>query len=145
MEKKLKHLEMLQAIISRMARNSFFLKGWNVVLVSAIFALASTESNSVLVFLAYLPAMVFWLLDGFFLRQERLFRKLYDKVRVMTEDDIDFSMNTATLESEVPSWFRVAFSRPFTLPLFHGAILVTITAVWLAPVTVRLIECIISG
>lgn len=131
MEKKLKHLEMLQAIISRMARNSFLLKGWNVVLVSAIFALASSESKSSLVFLAYLPATMFWLLDGYFLRQERLFIKLYDKVRATSEDDIDFSMNTKPVKNKVASWLCVAFSR--TLFLFHGAILLTITAVWLVP------------
>lgn len=131
MEKKLKHLEMLQDIISRMAKNSFLLKGWNVVLVSAIFALASSESKSQLVYLAYLPMVMFWLLDGYFLRQERLFRKLYDKVRAMGEDDIDFSMNTTSVESEVASCLRVAFSR--TLLLFHGAILLTITTVWLVP------------
>ncbi|MBW2063205.1 MAG: hypothetical protein JRI95_16805 [Deltaproteobacteria bacterium] len=137
MEKKLKHLEMLQAVISRMARNSFLLKGWNVVLVSAIFALASTESKSALVFLAYLPATVFWLLDGYFLRQERLFRKLYDKVRSMGEDEIDFSMNTSPVETQVASWLRVTSSR--TLLLFHGAILLTITAVWLVPAVFRCI------
>ena len=135
MNAKLKHLEMLQAIISRMSRNSFLLKGWNVVLVSAIFVLASTESKASLVFLAYLPAAVFWLLDGYFLHQERLFRKLYDTVRVMAEDDIDFSMNTAPVKSEVASWLRVALSQ--TLLLFHGAILLTITAVWLVPLVVR--------
>ena len=137
MEKKLKHLEMLQAIISRMATNSFLLKGWNVVLVSAIFALASTESKSALIFLAYLPAVMFWLLDGYFLRQEQLFRKLYDKVRATSENDIDFSMNTIPVETEVASWLRVAFSR--TLLLFHGAILLTITAVWLVPTVFRCI------
>jgi hypothetical protein len=138
MDKKLKHLEMLQAIISRMARNSFLLKGWNVVLVSAILALAASESKSQLVYLAYLPAAVFWLLDGYFLRQERLFRKLYDKVRSMAEDDIDFSMNTSPVETEVASWLKVALSR--TLCLFHGAILLTITAVWLVPIVLRFLR-----
>ena len=32
----------------------------------------------VFVFLAYIPATVFWGLDGFFLWQEQLYRKLYD-------------------------------------------------------------------
>lgn len=45
----------------------------------------------------------------------------------MAEDDIDFSMNTVPIETEVESCLRVAFSR--TLRLFHGAILLTITAV----------------
>ena len=137
MEKKLKHLEMLQAIIRRMAVNSFLLKGWNVVLVSAIFALASGESKSQLVYLAYLPATVFWFLDGYFLHQERLFRKLYDKVRLMGEDDIDFSMNTSPVETEVVSWLKVTWS--ITLRLFHGAILLTITAVWLVPMVFKCI------
>lgn len=143
MENKLKHLEMLQAVISRMAKCSFYLKGWNVVLVSAIFALASGESKSQLVYLAYLPAFVFWLLDGFFLRQERLFRALYDKVRVMAEDDIDFSMNTAGVNSLVASWLAVTWS--ITLRLFHGAVLLTITAVWLVPVLSRLCKGLGKG
>ena len=135
MEKKIKHLEMLQAIIQRMASNSFTLKGWSVVLVSAIFALASSAGKSHIVFIAYLPAIVFWLLDGYFLHQEKLFRKLYDKVRGTSEDEIDFSMNTAPVASQVASWFRVMFSR--TLYLFHGAIILTITLVWLVPVVCR--------
>lgn len=137
MEKRLKHLEMLQSIISRMATNSFLLKGWNVVLVSAIFALASTKSKSAIIFLAYLPAAMFWLLDGYFLRQEQLFRKLYDKVRATSENDINFSMNTVPVETEVDSWLRITWS--ITLRLFHGTILLTITAVWLVPIVFRCI------
>jgi len=32
---------MIQAVINRMASNSFLLKGWTVMLVSALFALAA--------------------------------------------------------------------------------------------------------
>ena len=35
MEKKIKHLEMIQAVIVRMGNNSFLLKGWSVTLISA--------------------------------------------------------------------------------------------------------------
>lgn len=135
MDKKIKHLEMLQTIIQRMASNSFSLKGWNVVLVSAIFALAGGAAKTHLVFLAYLPAIIFWMLDGFFLHQERLFRKLYDKVRTSDEDRVDFSMDTRPVAGEVFSWPRVTFSR--TLCLFHGAIVLTITLLWLIPVVCR--------
>ena len=88
--------------------------------------------------MAYLPTAAFWLLDGYFLRQERLFRKLYDKVRVMGEDDIDFSMNTMPIDTAVASWLRVAVSR--TLLLFHGAIILTVTAAWLVPMVLRCIN-----
>lgn len=39
MESKIKHLEMIQGIINRMASNSFYLKGWAVTLVAGIFAI----------------------------------------------------------------------------------------------------------
>lgn len=121
MEKKLKHLEMLQNIIDRMADNSFSLKGWSVVLVSALFALAASDSNTHFVYLAYLPSIMFWILDGYFLWQERLFRKLYDRVRAASESEIDFSMDTSSVRDEVSSWVGTMFSR--TLLIYHGTIL----------------------
>lgn len=133
MQKKLKHLEMLQNIIDRMAGNSFSLKGWSVVLVSALFALAASDSNTYFVYLAYLPSMMFWILDGYFLWQERLFRKLYDRVRTASESEIDFSMDTSSVRGEVSSWIGTMFSR--TLLIYHGTILgavVVITVITLS-------------
>ena len=124
MEAKVKHLEMIQAIISRMAHNSFLIKGWSVTLTVAIFVLAGNESGSKMVFLALLPAVIFWGLDGYFLRQERLFRKLYDEVRVLEESEITFSMNTAPYQNETASWFAVVFSE--TLFAFHIPIVAVI-------------------
>jgi len=132
MEKKLKHLELIQAIISRMASNSFFLKGWSVTLVAAIFALAAKDSNPLFLFVAYVPCISFWILDGYFLHQERLFRKLYDAVRVRPESDVDFSMNTSPYVQLVASWPEVMFS--VTLRLFHGVVLATIVVVTTAAV-----------
>jgi len=121
MANKQKHLEMLQNIINRMAGNSFLLKGWSVVLISALFALAAGSSNTYFVWSVYLPLMMFWILDGYFLWQERLFRKLYDRVRTASELEIDFSMDTSSVRGEVSSWIGSMFSR--TLLIYHGAIL----------------------
>lgn len=127
MEKKTKHLEMIQGVINRMASNSFSLKGWNVVLVSALFALAAKDSNTDFILLAYFPALAFWILDGYFLQQERLFRKLYDRVRAMKEEEIDFSMDTSPVTKEVKCWGCVCFSK--TLFVFHGVIILAISVV----------------
>ena len=127
MEKKLKHLELIQAIITRMANNSFLLKGWSVVLVSALFALSAKDQNLYFIYLAYFPAIAFWILDGYFLWQEKLFRKLYDAVRIKNEENIDFSMNIAPHLNEVASWIKVTSSN--TLFIFHGAIVGTILLV----------------
>ena len=124
MEAKLKHLEMVQSVINRMAGNSFLIKGWSVTLTSALFALAAKDSNSFFVYLAYFPCVTFWSLDGYFLRQERLYRKLYQVVAKKKIDDIDFSMNANVYENEVDSWFSTCFS--ITLKIFHGTIFGTI-------------------
>jgi hypothetical protein len=116
-----KHLELIQGVINRMASNSFQLKGWSVVLVSALFALAGADAKVYLVYLAYLPAIAFWVLDGFFLWQERMYRKLYDAVRKETGPDSDFSMNAYQYKDKVSSWQAACVSR--TLLIFHGMVL----------------------
>jgi len=121
MEAKLKHLEMIQGIINRMASNSFLLKGWSLTLVAALSALSANNANPLFALVALLPCLVFWGLDGFFLRQERLYRGLYDEVRVKDPKDIDFSMKPS---GELGSWLGVCFSK--TLRAFHGVVLVAV-------------------
>ncbi len=125
--KKEKHLEMIQNIISRMAGNSFLLKGWSVIIISALFALSAKESNSNLIIVAYLPAISFWILDSFFLWQERMYRKLYDSIRSRDESMIDFSLDAYSYKKSVDSWLLTCFSK--TLFIFHGTILITIIIV----------------
>lgn len=95
MEKKIKHLELIQKIIDRMASNSFKLKGWAVTLVAGIFALASKDADKMYFLIAYVPILVFWGLDAYYLLQERLFRSLYNKTCRLDEKEIDFKMDTS--------------------------------------------------
>jgi hypothetical protein len=120
---------MIQAIINRMSVNSFLLKGWSIVLVSALFALAAGNSQRLFVYLAYFPAVAFWILDGYYLWQERLFRKLYDRVRTIAESDVDFSMDTSPVRTDDSGWFAVVFSK--TLLIFHGTVFGSILIVML--------------
>ncbi len=126
-DNKRTHLQMLQAVITRMSVNSFLLKGWSVALVAALFALAAGGSEKAFVYLAYFPAVSFWGLDGYFLRQERLFRGLYDRVRQIEPADVDFSMDTSAVTSAVSCWLAVVFSK--TLVAFHGTVLLSIIVV----------------
>lgn len=122
MESKLKHLEMIQNVITRMASNSFALKGWAVTLVAGIFALAGKDVDKMYFLVAYIPIVVFWGLDSYYLLQERLYRALYEKVRKMDVDDIDFSMdvNLQGLKNEKNDFVNSVFSKTecgFYLPL----------------------------
>lgn len=73
-EYMIKEIELIQDIIKRMAFNSFMIKGWAVTLVVVTLLLKGTEKYQVL--LAFIPLLVFWFLDAYFLWQERMYRKL---------------------------------------------------------------------
>src|SRR3989442_11030890 len=120
MDNKIAHLQMIQAVVARMAGNSFLLKGWTVTLVAALFALAAAKAVPYFIYLAYFPLIVFWVLDGYFLRQERLFRRLYDQVRALSPGEIDFSMDTSPFASDVAGWRDTCVSN--TVLLFYGSI-----------------------
>lgn len=98
MENKRKHLELIQNVVSRMASNSFMLKGWAVTLVAGIFVLAGKDTDKLYFLVAYIPVIVFWGLDANYLLQERLYRSLYDKVRHTDENNIDFSLKATPEE-----------------------------------------------
>ncbi|SRR5260221_12265697 len=127
-DKKLKHLEFIQNIITRMNTDSFLIKGWMITLVSALFALAAKDSNVKYVFVTYLAIPIFWGLDAFYLSQERKFRDLYDLVRIKSEEEIDFSM--ITTESDKNEWVTVIFSKT-VWPLYAITIVITLLAIYL--------------
>ena len=133
MEKKLKHLEMIQNIITRLANNSFSLKGWTVIFIAAVLGFAIKESNSNYILLVLFPIFAFWGLDGYYLRQEKLFRTLYDKVRKLDEQDINFEMDTFSIESEVDSWGSVCVSR--TILGFYVPILIVVLILISLPIS----------
>lgn len=93
MESKLKHLEFIQNVINRMANNSFIIKGWCVTIISALFALSEKENSQSFAVISLLPIMAFGILDAYFLKLEREYRRLYNTVRKQNENEINFSMD----------------------------------------------------
>ncbi|MEK7502795.1 MAG: hypothetical protein AAB609_04670 [Patescibacteria group bacterium] len=130
MENKRKHLEFIQAVLSRMAGNLFFLRGWTITLIAALLALFAkgTNSNYIVYFLIVLT-FVFWILDGYFLSQERLYRDLYNHVRKLKEGEIDFSMDTSEYKKYKKNTLIYSmFSSTlliFYLPLIIAALVIT--------------------
>ncbi len=130
MESKLKHLELIQGVINRMASNSFRLKEWSVVLVSAILFLAAREDSGETALIALVPAVVFWGLDAYFLRQERLYRALYDHVRMLEPHKIDFSMKTDIFTGTRLTWPSSLFST--TLLAYYLAVVIAVVSASIA-------------
>ena len=126
-EKLTKHLELIQGVVNRLAGNSFAMKGWAVALVTALIAIAVDRQDGRFAFAGLLPTFLLWFLDGYFLWQERLFRALYNAVRLGKRNKPDdfFSMDTRPYLSDTPGWYATAFGvgkKPNTLLIFYGAV-----------------------
>ena len=85
-EDYIKSMEFCQAVIARMARNSFFLKQWFLLAITAIITAFSRfiffeklkyQFNLDHLFFL-MPLFVFPYLDAYYLKQERIFREIYN-------------------------------------------------------------------
>jgi hypothetical protein len=123
-ENRVKHLEMIQAVISRLGTNSFLVKGWAVTVSGAFLGFAVAGKEWGLALAGVLPVMLFWYLDAYFLRAERCFRTLHEAVRtgspatspfVMAATHLDFGHSAPDI-----SWNKVLFSN--TLFVFYGTL-----------------------
>ena len=117
-EKVVKHLEMTQAVINRLGSNSFLVKSWSMTIIVAAMILITRQDiqNPYFVLVLILPALGFWILDRYFLRQERLFRQIYDEIRA--QSDTDFEMNPTKHKNKPKcSWLSAFFS--LTLVIFY--------------------------
>jgi hypothetical protein len=124
----IKHLEFIQAIVARLANSSFLLKGWALTVAGVFYGLATRGANWTVAAIGLMPVVIFWCLDGYFLRQERLFRSLYDRVRRQDMEVEPFSMNTKICAGDVSSWARTLVSRtlwPFYGPIFIIGVILT--------------------
>lgn len=142
-EDKRKHLEFIQLVITRMNINSFLVKGWNITIVAALFALAAKDTDPGFIILSFFPTFIFWGLDTYYLRQERLFRHLYDKIRkISNENSIDYSMETiefsqkGKIHENVKVW-KIIFSA--TIGFFYVSILIVIGIVLLFVKSFRIV------
>lgn len=111
MDDKRKHLEFIQAVITRLANNSFAYKGWVVTLLAAIFAIVgqgpgAEKAGPNAILAGLVPALAFWVLDARCVRRERMFRHLYDVVRV--SDVTDYSMDASRYASASGTTWHVA-------------------------------------
>ena len=117
-----KEIDLIQACISRMANNSFLIKGWCISLIAVILALSKENINPiVLCFIILIPLFSFWYLDAYFLRTERMYRKMYGwvlKKRSKGDSSFLYDLNPLRFEKEVDSKFETMVSE--TLRWFYG-------------------------
>ena len=119
----IEEIKTIQDIIKRMALNSFMIKGSAITLVVVTLLL---KGNKYQILIAFIPLLVFWFLDAYFLWQERMYRELYKWVienRLITDEYL-FDMNAYRFKDKVQSRLSIMFS--ITLGWFYGCIAILI-------------------
>lgn len=75
-----KELDLIQSCITRMASNSFSMKGWHIGTISALlvffFSKESVNLNMIFLIIAAVT-LIFWYLDSYYLMVERKYRWKY--------------------------------------------------------------------
>lgn len=127
MSNKQKHLELISRVVERLAGNSFLIKGWAVLLVSAVlgFSARGWLDPAILP----VPIIALWLLDAYYLYLERRYRSLFDDVRSKEEDEIDFCMKLASSSKANRSYIAATFSLPVFLT--YGGLSALAASSWL--------------
>ena len=96
-EDKIKHLDLIQAVITRLSEHSFRLKTFGLIQAVGTMIASVSGNVSTLVFLVPAIAGLFlWGLDGWYLREERAYRALFDHVRKLDKGKVDFCMDAST-------------------------------------------------
>ena len=110
-EVSIAHMTMIQGIVTRLEANCFTLKALAMTLATAVLAFSGSVDNPNWSYplAGCLPVAVFWIMDATYLRMGRLFRHLFNAVRVGDVDDL-FSMDTSPYGQQEQSVWRIAVS-----------------------------------
>lgn len=127
-DNRIKHLEMIQAVVARLGNDSFVVKGWAITVAGAFFGIALSKNDARVAFAGIIPTFGFYALDVYFLQAERLFRVLFDQVRLEDPHVEPFFMGATsatfrkrmTTEGKDVSWQATTW-RP-TLLGFYAAV-----------------------
>jgi hypothetical protein len=126
-DRKSTHLETLGSIANRMRLGSLLAKGWSVMVVAMLLAVATDPRYGRFAWLAVFLAIAFWMLDAHFSRQVRLFRKVQAKVRSQSDSQVDFRLDTSPVDNEKDAFATVLFSP--AVSVFHAGVLLLIAVV----------------
>ena len=87
-DQRIKHLDMLQRAIERMARESAAMKQYCLASVAATASVSVGVHAWGLALAGAALVIVFWYLDAMYLAQERWFRAMYDDTRAAPPDTL---------------------------------------------------------
>ena len=126
------HLTIMQGVITRMAENSRSCKVWCVTLVAAVLVLVARTGEPQHALIALAPAVLFYVLDAYYVALERGFRKSYEAfVRKLHKGGLEPS-DIYKVKPTDSTWRGVlrALIRSFAVGPFYITVVVTVLLAW---------------
>ena len=125
------HLTIVQGVINRMAVSSRFCKVWCVTLISATLVLVARAGQPDYALIALVPAALLFLLDSYYLAQERAFRDSYSEfVTTLHEGNLNsYSLYNVAPSGSISRHFLACWLS-FSVWSFYAMAFITIILVW---------------
>ncbi len=116
-----KEIDLIQSCISRMAQNSFMVKGWYISIIVVILALLTEKINFAMISITLaVVTILFWYLDSFFLTTEKKYREIYSwalQERPKNNKEFLYELNPHLFKDKIKKTDNILRTM-FTLTLF---------------------------
>ena len=112
---------MIERAITRNGIYRFGIKSLTMYFVISMFSIYEDYEQDIFLMISLLPLVILCLLDAFYLQQQRLLSSLFNHVRALDEDTIDFYMAPRTKDFQedknflfncIISWSVLGFYLP---------------------------------
>lgn len=116
-EFKRQHLEFVQNVITRMASNSFQIKGFTMVMATLLAGLWGESKNILFLWLVIPATIMCALVDAYYLQLERKYRELYKRsVEQLEKKQSLAEIYDMDVRSISHSYWSCLFSKSMELP-----------------------------
>lgn len=112
-QQRIKYMEFVQSVITRLNNNSFKMKGWCIAIMVASITLSVNTGNRLYLWVELFSAIIMWYLDTTFLIKEKQYRHLYDDIRLCKKDESLFDMDASKYNVTFWSTFFSKTIYPF--------------------------------
>jgi hypothetical protein len=115
------HLAMVQGIVGRLAGYSAAVKNFSVTLLAGVLVAAIAEGKTAFLWIAVIGAVLFALMDAYYLAMEKAYRRLHEEVSarpLADADQLGLKRGSIHLGSALRSWSV----WPFYLTLIVGGL-----------------------
>lgn len=131
-----KHIDLVQSIIDRMASNSSNCKNWCITVISAILVIAYDKSDLSILDLSFVPLLLFFFLDSYYLSMERELRlDLKRTIMALHSDSLEREqLYIIDIEPglfyRIIQTFKVGLTSASTLPFYSLFLILLVFARW---------------